>query len=125
MNGYEKRLIDEYIVSTKKSRLTYELNSTKKRHDFIMRFCHDSKKYIEQKRIICYGDLKNTLSMITAKENYRVFVISDLYPDGIMMNFNDMILYLENEYMSVIAITDSCALIKEESDSKSYAYLLK
>lgn len=37
----------------------------------------------------------------------------------------DLLKYMENEYLAIVAISDSCAIIKEEHDDNSHVFVLK
>lgn len=125
MNYYIDLFISKYIKSNKKDRLIYEINSKKKKAEFINHFCHDTKKYVEENKVIFYGKLNECLKMIKSNNKNNYFVISDNYLDGLMMNFDELKIYLEKEYMAILAISDDLTIIKEETEAESYAYILR
>ena len=115
--------IDRCILSSKKDRLSYELNTLKKRRNFIDRFCHDSKKYINQNCIMASITIKELNSKVNIIDD-EFYVLSDLYPNGIMMCCVDFISFVNNEFWAVIAIGRTSAIVKEE-ELKACTYLLK
>ncbi len=123
MNNYEKKFIDKCILSSKKDRLSYELNTLKKRRTFVNRFCHESKKYIDHNCIIASMTIKELNSKTSIIDN-EFYVLSDLYLNGIMLCYKDLISYINNEFWSIIAIGTTCAIVKEEG-LKACTYLLK
>ncbi len=123
MNDYEKTFLEKCIISSKRERLRYELNTPNKRNDFLMRFCHDAKRYIVSKNILFYGPLNELFLKISAKEPCN-YILSTKYFNGTIMNFLDMQNYILNEYMSAIVVTKSYYIIKEEANNKSMAYLI-
>ena len=123
MNDYEKTFLEKCIITSKRERLRYELNTPNKRNNFFMRFCHDAKRYIVSKNILFYGPLNELFLKIPAKEPCN-YILSTKYFNGTIMNFPDMQNYILNEYMSAIVVTESYYIIKEEANNKSMAYLI-
>lgn len=90
-----------------------------------MRFCHQSSSYLKSNSIYFSGRIKNAINQLNdvKKENY--YVISENYIYGVIMNLEELLSYLDEEYMSVVAITYSSSLIKEENEGDSFNHILK
>ena len=125
MNYYIDAFITKYIKSHRKDRLKYEINSVKKKENFIDHFCHDTKKYVDERKIFFYGKPYECFDILKSNNTDVFFVISYIYIDGIMMNLKELELYIEKEYMAIVAITKDLAVIKEEGDFKSNILILK
>lgn len=123
--NYIDLFITKYIKSFRKDRLIYEVNSKKKKENFINHFCHETLKYIEEKKIIFHGKKHECFEALKAYNKENFFVLSSFYIDGIMMDLKELELYMENEYMSIVAISDNIAIIKEEEESLSNIFILK
>ena len=125
MNNYIELLFNKYINSTKKDRLLYEFESKNEKSIFFSRFCHNSKDILDTTKIVFEGSVEKLLLNISPNINDAYFIISELYHKGIEMNYNEMKEYLSNEYMAIIAISDSLCIIKEENEGKTLSYILK
>lgn len=123
MNSYQEYFISRYIESHKKERLIYELNSKNKKYKFMDHFCHNINNYIVSKKIVFIGNLSNVINHIRTKDIF--FVMSYDNINGKMMYMDELIEYLENEYMPVLAISNSFVIIKNESDDSSNIFVLR
>jgi len=124
-NLYYDLFISKFIVSNRKERLKYEIDSKKRKKDFINHFCHDTLKYINIKRIIFEGQPHDFFNRFQIRNREMFFVVSELYDDGKMMTVDELKLYIDNEYMSIVAISNSIAIIKEETEFNSHIYVLQ
>ena len=113
----ETAFVKNFIKKQYQERLLFELNSPKKREDFIWRFCHRTEVIVNPQRIILKGtkiakeDLDNEIKQIKGD----VYVLSLDYPEGQMMNVQEALAYFEDEYMPVIIMfADNLAFIKTE-----------
>ena len=124
MNIYESIFVDKYIAKSKKDRLKFELTTSKNRERFMLRFCHDAEKYIVSNKIVFHGKTKDVFTKKMIEANEGIYVLSLKYINGLFMNIYELQQYLNTEYMSVIVITNSFVLIKEENENESNSYLL-
>lgn len=122
MNYIQENFISKYIISQKKNRLLYEINSQKKKSNFINHFCHDTLSFVIPEKIVYSGNISNANNYIIESD---FLVISSDFIDGKMMNKEDLILYMEKEYMAIVAISDLIAIIKEEYEFDSHIFILK
>ena len=122
----EANFVYSFINSFYQNRILYELSHTKKRINAIMRFSHNVNELINDSMInyrLDKFDNKIFNSFFNVKSLY---VISLKYIDGIMMNIEDLLEYINNENMPVIACTNDLALIKIEfENSKNNFFFLK
>lgn len=123
MNYVQEFLVSRYIISSKQDRLLYEINSKKKKENFINHFCHDTLSFIISDKIVFRGNVYDSFNFIKNENNF--FVISYDYIDGKKMEKADLLKYMENESLAVVAISDSRAIIKEENDGNSHVFVLK
>lgn len=122
MNYIQENFISKYIISQKKNRLLYEINSKKKKFNFINHFCHDTLSFVIPEKIVYSGNISNANNYIIESD---FLVISSDFIDGKMMKKEDLILYMEKEYMAIVAISDLIAIIKEEYEFDSHIFILK
>lgn len=122
MNYIQENFISKYIISQKKNRLLYEINSKKKKSNFINHFCHDTLSFVIPEKIVYSGNISNANNYIIESD---FLVISSDFIDGKMMNKEDLILYMEKEYMAIVAISDLIAIIKDEYEFDSHIFILK
>ena len=122
----EANFVYSFINSFYQNRILYELSHTKKRINAIMRFSLNVNELINDSMInykLDKFDNKIFNSFFNVKSLY---VISFKYIDGIMMNIEDLLEYINNENMPVIACTNDLALIKIEfENSKNNFFFLK
>ena len=122
----EANFVYSFINSFYQNRILYELSHTKKRINAIMRFSHNVNELINDSMInykLDKFDNKIFNSFFNVKSLY---VISLKYIDGIMMNIEDLLEYINNENMPVIACTNDLALIKIEfENSKNNFFFFK
>ena len=122
----EANFVYSFINSFYQNRILYELSHTKKRINAIMRFSHNVNELINDSMInykLDKFDNKIFNSFFNVKSLY---VFSFKYIDGIMMNIEDLLEYINNENMPVIACTNDLALIKIEfENSKNNFFFLK
>lgn len=123
MNYVQEFFVSRYIISSKQDRLLYEINSKKKKENFINHFCYDTLSFIISDKIVFRGNVYDSFNFIKNENNF--FVISYDYIDGKKMEKADLFKYMENESLAVVAISDSCAIIKEENDGNSHVFVLK
>lgn len=123
MNYVQEFFVSRYIISSKQDRLLYEINSKKKKEKFINHFCHDTLSFIIPDKIVFRGNVYDSFNFIKNENNF--FVISFDFIDGKKMEKADLLKYMENEYLAIVAISDSCAIIKEEHDDNSHVFVLK
>lgn len=124
MNNYQELFITKYVKIIKQDRLKYEIDSKKKKNNFLNHFCHDTFKYVDEKKIIYNGKYSEIVD-IFEQFNKEIFYVISTDFDGKMMNMNDLKQYLSNEYMPVIAISYNVVIIKEEMESYSNLYIMK
>lgn len=120
----EEKFINDYINPSYCNRLLYELKSSNKRLNALMRFSHDIDNIIKKDKIVL--TLKsfdeNTLGLFLKELNF--YVISFKYLDGIIMNKSEVIEYIYNEYSPVIVCGNNILLIKKEFEKGNNNYYL-
>lgn len=114
----EKKFVENFIQKRYRDRLLFELNSPKKRVDFLSRFCHNADEIIDPNKIVLKGkkidtDIEKELKQ--HKINDEVYVLSFKYSQGQSLGLQEALDYCEEENMPVIIIlSDDLALIKTE-----------
>ena len=122
----EKKFVNDFINPSFRDRFLFELKSSKKRLDAVMRFSHNTENLI--KKDIVYSRLKkfddNELRLFLKGQEF--YVISFKYLDGIIMNINEVLEYIYDEYLPVIIYGNNVAVIKKEfEEGEDNFYLLK
>lgn len=122
----EKKFVNDFINLSFRDRFLFELKSSKKRLDAVMRFSHNTENLI--KKDIVYSRLKkfddNELRLFLKGQEF--YVISFKYLDGIIMNINEVLEYIYDEYLPVIIYGNNVAVIKKEFEKgEDNFYLLK
>ena len=122
----EKKFVNDFINPSFRDRFLFELKSSKKRLDAVMRFSHNTENLI--KKDIVYSRLKkfddNELRLFLKGQEF--YVISFKYLDGIIMNINEVLEYIYDEYLHVIIYGNNVAVIKKEFEKgEDNFYLLK
>ena len=115
INNIELNFINKYIIGERKDRLIYEFSNLKEKA--LLRFSHDINKYIKKnKKInkIKVNDLYNI------KLNEKVYIVSLDRINGEYLLFNDAIIYLINQYMPIILISNNFVIIKTEDNEYFY-----
>ena len=123
MNPYQEYFISNYVVFNKRDRLIFELNSKKKKEKFMNYFCHDTKKIIIPERIVYEGNVIDPMPYIKSINEFYVMTYDNI--EGKMLDKNELMKYIEEEYMPIIAISESLVIIKEEVKKKGHLYILK
>ena len=123
MNPYQEYFISNYVVFNKRDRLIFELNSKKKKEKFMNYFCHDTKKIIIPERIVYEGNVIDAMPYIKSINEFYVMTYDNI--EGKMLDKNELMKYIEEEYMPIIAISKSLVIIKEEVEKKGHLYILK
>lgn len=122
----EKKFVNDFINPSFRDRFLFKLKSSKKRLDAVMRFSHNTENLI--KKDIVYSRLKkfddNELRLFLKGQEF--YVISFKYLDGIIMNINEVLEYIYDEYLPVIIYGNNVAVIKKEFEKgEDNFYLLK
>ena len=86
-------------------------------------FCHDTRRFIIPERIAYVGNVNDALSYIKNNDTFFVMKYDDI--EGRMMNKNEFITCMKEEYMSIIAIIKDLVIIKEETENTSLVFVLK
>ena len=116
MNPYQEYFISNYVVFNKRDRLIFELNSKKKKEKFMNYFCHDTKKIIIPERIVYEGNVIDAMPYIKSINEFYVMTYDNI--EGKMLDKNELMKYIEEEYMPIIAISESLVIIKEEVEKR-------
>ncbi len=122
----EEKFINNFINKSYSDRLLFELKSLKKRINAITRFSHNTEDLIKQENV--YLKLKQfdkkELKLFLKEQDF--YVISFKYLDGIIMNINEVLDYIYDEYSPVIVCGTNIAIIKKEFEKgENNYYLLK
>ena len=99
MNLYQEYFISNYVVFNKRDRLIFELNSKKKKE-----------------RIVYEGNVIDAMPYIKSINEFYVITYDNI--EGKMLDKNELMKYIEEEYMPIIAISKSLVIIKEEVEKK-------
>lgn len=122
----EEKFVNDFINPLYRDRLLFELKTSKKRINALMRFSHNMNDLVKKEMI--YSKLKkfdnNELKkFLNGKEFY---IISFKYLNGIIMNIDEILDYINNEFMPVIICGNNIAVIKKEFEKgEDNFYLLK
>lgn len=122
----EEKFVNDFINPSYRDRLLFELKTSKKRLNALMRFSHNTNDLVKKDMIysklkkIEYDQLNNFLN------GKKFYVISFKYLNGIIMNVNEILDYISDECMPVIVCGNNNAIIKKEFEKgEDNFYLLK
>lgn len=122
----EEKFVNDFINPSYRDRLLFELKTSKKRLNALMRFSHNTNDLVKKDMI--YSKLKKfeydqLYNFLNGKNFY---VISFKYLNGIIMNVNEILDYISDECMPVIVCGNNNAIIKKEFEKgEDNFYLLK
>ena len=122
----EEKFVNDFINPSYRDRLLFELKSSKKRLNALLRFSHNTNDLVKKNMI--YSKLKkfeyDQLNNFLNGKNF--YVISFKYLNGIIMNVNEILDYISDECMPVIVCGNNNAIIKKEFEKgEDNFYLLK
>ncbi len=122
----EEKFVNDFINPSYRDRLLFELKTSKKRLNALMRFSHNTNDLV--KKDMVYSKLKkfeyDILNNFLIGQNF--YVISFKYLNGIIMNVNEILDYISDECMPVIVCGNNNAIIKKEFEKgEDNFYLLK
>lgn len=122
----EEKFVNDFINPSYRDRLLFELKTSKKRLNALMRFSHNTNELVKKDMI--YSKLKkfeyDQLNNFLNGKNF--YVISFKYLNGIIMNVNEILDYISDECMPVIVCGNNNAIIKKEFEKgEDNFYLLK
>lgn len=122
----EEKFVNDFINPLYRDRVLFEFKTSKNRLNAIMRFSHNTNDLVKKDKI--YSKLKkfddNELKKFLNDQHF--YVISFKYVDGIIMNINEILDYISDEYMPVIVYGNNIAVIKKEFEKgEDNFYLLK
>ena len=122
----EEKFVNDFINPAYRDRLLFELKTSKKRLNALMRFSHNTNELVKKDMI--YSKLKkfeyDQLNNFLNGKNF--YVISFKYLNGIIMNVNEILDYISDECMPVIVCGNNNAIIKKEFEKgEDNFYLLK
>ncbi len=122
----EEKFVNDFINPSYRDRLLFELKTSKKRLNALMRFSHNTNDLV--KKDMVYSKLKkfeyDILNNFLNGKNF--YVISFKYLNGIIMNVNEILDYISDECMPVIVCGNNNAIIKKEFEKgEDNFYLLK
>ncbi len=122
----EEKFVNDFINPSYRDRLLFELKTSKKRLNALMRFNHNTNDLVKKDMI--YSKLKkfeyDQLNNFLNGKNF--YVISFKYLNGIIMNVNEILDYISDECMPVIVFGNNNAIIKKEFEKgEDNFYLLK
>lgn len=122
----EEKFVNDFINPSYRDRLLFELKTSKKRLNALMRFSHNTNDLV--KKDVVYSKLKkfeyDILNNFLNGKNF--YVISFKYLNGIIMNVNEILDYISDECMPVIVCGNNNAIIKKEFEKgEDNFYLLK
>lgn len=122
----EEKFVNDFINPSYRDRLLFELKSSKKRLNALLRFSHNTNDLVKKDMI--YSKLKkfeyDQLNNFLNEKNF--YVISFKYLNGIIMNVNEILDYISDECMPVIVCGNNNAIIKKEFEKgEDNFYLLK
>ena len=122
----EEKFVNDFINPSYRDRLLFELKTSKKRLNALMRFSHNTNDLVKKDMI--YSKLKkfeyDQLNNFLNGKNF--YVISFKYLNGIIMNVNEILDYISDECMPIIVCGNNNAIIKKEFEKgEDNFYLLK
>ena len=121
----EKLFVEKFICKNYRDRISYELNSKKKRENAIMRFCHDIENLIDTKKIKKIYNRFDICELVKFFNKKDCYVLSARFIEGKEMQAECALHYMEKESLSVIILCDPICLIKNESEGCSTIYILE
>ncbi len=122
----EEKFINDYINKSRSNRLLFELKSSKKRLNALMRFCHNTEDLIKKECIYLKLKKFDEKELKTFLKEQKFYVISYKYLDGIIMTIDEVLDYIYNEFSAVIVCGTNIAVIKKEFEKgEDNFYLLK
>ena len=122
----EEKFVNDFINPSYRDRLLFELRTSKKRLNALMRFSHNTSDLV--KKDMVYSILKkfddNELKLFLNEQEF--YIISFKYLDGTIMNINEVLDYIHDEYLPVIVCGNNIAVIKKEFEKgEDNFYILK
>lgn len=120
----EEKFVKDYVNSTYRDRLSFELKSANKRVLALMRFCHNTEVLIKKQRVFAKLIKFNTTQLKAFLNESKYYVLSEKYLDGIFLNVDEVLEYIADEYMPVIICGKSTALIKKEFEKGEVNFFL-
>lgn len=122
----EEKFINDFIDTSYGDRLLFELKSLKKRTSALMRFSHNVECLIKNEYIHLKLKQFDEEELKLFLNEQKFYVISFKYLDGIIMNINEVLDYIYEEYSPVIVCGNNIAVIKKEFEKgEDNYYLLK
>ena len=124
--NFEEDFINNFINKQYRNRLLFELKSSKKRINALMRFSHNIDDLIKKEKVSSKlknfeeSELKSFL-----KEN-KFYVLSFKHLEGCILEGNDVLEYISEELSPVIVCGTNIAVLKKEFEKGTFNfYLLK
>ncbi len=120
----EEQFVTNYINKEYQDRLLFELKSSKKRQNGVLRFSHNAqdllKKGTIQLTLTSFDQSK--LHSFLKETNY--YVISTMHPDGATMSKKQVIDCLDEDFGPVIVCGTNIAIVKKEYEVGTENYFL-
>lgn len=122
----EEKFVNDFINPSYRDRLLFELKTSNKRLNALMRFSHNTNDLVKKDMI--YSKIKkfdyNQLNNFLNGQNF--YVISFKCLNGTIMNVDELLDYISDECMPVIICGNNIAIIKKEFEKdEDNFYLLK
>lgn len=121
---FEENFVNKFINTAYRDRLLYELRSSKKRINALMRFSHNIEGLLKEEKI--YSRLKQfnegEIKSFLKEKNY--YILSFKYLEGHIMDINEMFNYIYDEYSPVVVCGTDVAVVKKEFEKGEYNYYL-
>ena len=122
----EEKFVNNFINSSYRDRILFELKSSKKRLNALMRFSHNIDNLIKKDALYSRGKHFDEIKLKSFLTDQEFYVISFKFLDGIIMNIREVLDYINNEYSPVIVCGNNIAIIKKEFEhGDDNFYLLK
>lgn len=122
----EERIVNDFISSAYCERVLFELKSSKKRLNAIMRFSHNIESLLKKEKICLKLQHFDKDKFKQFLQSEKLYVISFKYLDGIFLNIDDVLDYISDEYSSVIVFDNDRVIIKKEFEKgEDNFYFLK
>ena len=121
----EEKFVNNYINRSYRNRLLFELKSSKKRLDAIMRFSHNIDSLIKIETIHLKLKKFDACELKSFLINQKLYVVSFKFLDGIMMDTNELLAYIQDDYPILICGNDIAIIKKEFEKGEDNFYLLK
>ena len=120
----EEQFVTNYINKEYQDRLLFELKSSKKRQNGVLRFSHNATDLLKKGKIQLTLESFDQAKLQSFLQEIDYYVISTMHRDGATMSKKQVIHCLEEDFGPVIVCGVNIAIVKKEQESGTDNYFL-